>query len=73
MADLGKLLMLAGGSLLIIGLLLTLSGRFSWIGNLPGDLRWETDGFSVYVPFGTMIVISLLLTVVLNVIVRLLR
>jgi uncharacterized membrane protein len=73
MADLGKLLMVAGGSLFLIGLILSMTGRFPWISNLPGDVHLERDGFSIYVPIGTMIVLSLLLTLLLNVIARLLR
>ena len=50
--------MLLGGLLFVVGLLLTLSGRIPWLGNLPGDVAIE---------------ISVVLTVVLNVISRFFR
>lgn len=73
MSDIGRLLMIAGGILFIVGLVFTFSGRVPWLGNLPGDLRVQRDGFTLYAPLGTMVVLSLLLTLALNVIVRFLR
>jgi hypothetical protein len=75
----GKLLLIAGIGLALLGGLLILGARFlngerpPWLGQLPGDIRIERKGFSCYFPLVTSILISLLLTVVLNIIVRLLR
>lgn len=73
MQEVGRLLALVGGGLLLVGLLLMLIGRVPGLGRLPGDLVIERDGFSCVVPLATMLVVSLLLTLVLNVLVRLLN
>lgn len=61
---LGVALAIAGGGLLIIGLLLW-SGALGWFGRLPGDLRFERDGVRVYVPIVSMLVVSLVLSALL--------
>lgn len=71
--DLGRWLMIVGGGLLILGVLLTLAGRIPGLGRLPGDIFIQRENFSFYMPLGTMIVVSLVLTVVLNLIARLFR
>lgn len=73
MADIGRLFMLIGAGLFVFGLLVILSGRLPWLGNLPGDFRFESNGFALFAPCGTMIVVSVVLTIVLNVILRILR
>jgi hypothetical protein len=71
--DIGKLLLLLGGLIFLLGLVLTLSGRPPWLGRLPGDIRIEREGFSCFIPIVTSILLSLLLTVLLNVVIRLLN
>ena len=69
MVELGKTLMLVGGVILCIGVLLTLGGNLSWlrwIGRLPGDIRVSGDGWMIYAPIATSLVLSVLLTVVLS-------
>jgi hypothetical protein len=61
---LGLALAIAGGGLLVIGLLLW-SGALGWFGRLPGDLRFERDGVRVYVPLVSMIVVSIVLSALL--------
>jgi hypothetical protein len=73
MGDIGRLLMITGGGLFVLGLVLFLVGRIPGIGQLPGDITVQRDNFTLYAPFGTMIILSLILTVVLNVIARLWR
>jgi hypothetical protein len=63
--DLGKLLMGAGLILLVVGALLTLSGKIPWLGRLPGDLYVERDNFRFYFPLGTSIVLSLVVSLLL--------
>jgi hypothetical protein len=70
---LGKLLLLFGGLIFLLGLALTLGGRLPWLGRLPGDIRIEREGFSCFIPIATSILLSLLLTVLLNVVIRLLN
>jgi hypothetical protein len=73
-SQIGKWLLVAGLVLAAVGALVWLAGRTGLpLGRLPGDIRIERGGFSCFVPIATSIVLSLLLTLVLNVIVRLLN
>jgi hypothetical protein len=65
----GKFAVLLGVSLAIVGGLLWAGGRLG-LGSLPGDLRFEGQGWSCFVPIGASILLSLLLTIVLNLILR---
>lgn len=71
--ELGRWLMIAGGVLFLVGAVIFLAGRIPGLGRLPGDIVIQRDGFSLFMPFGTMIVVSIILTVVLNLIGRLFR
>jgi hypothetical protein len=77
--QMGKLLLLLGvglallGGALILGSKVLQGTKIPWLGRLPGDIRIQRGGFSCYFPLATSIIVSLLLTVVLNVIVRLLK
>lgn len=71
---LGKWMVVMGAMLILAGGLVWLLGRTGVpLGRLPGDLHLEGERISCYVPIASMIVVSLLLTLVLNVIVRLLN
>jgi Zn-dependent protease with chaperone function len=65
----GPLLMLVGVAIVVVGLLVWW-GAFGWFGHLPGDIRIERDNVRVYVPLVSMLVISIVLTLVLNLISR---
>jgi hypothetical protein len=71
--EIGRLLMVMGALIFIVGLVMMLAGRLPAIGNLPGDITIERGNFRLYAPLGTMIVLSLLLTLILNVVMRLFR
>ena len=43
------------------------------LGNLPGDIRVEGQGFTCLFPIATMIILSIVLTVVLNIVIRLIN
>jgi len=74
LSALGKWIVIAGLTLLLLGGVLWLLGRAGLpLGRLPGDLHIEREGLSCYVPIATMILLSLVLTVLLNLIVRLLN
>ena len=66
----GLLLIALAGVLALVGLAL-MAGLLSWFGRLPGDLRIESDNVRVYVPFASMILVSIVLSVALAVINRL--
>ena len=60
-----KGLMVSGLILLLIGAVWHLApGLFSWIGKLPGDLRIQRGNGTIFIPLGTMLVISLALNVI---------
>jgi Protein of unknown function (DUF2905) len=60
--DAGKLLLVFGVLLAVIGGALVLFGRW----HLPGDFTFRSGGVTVYVPIATSIILSIVLTVVLN-------
>jgi len=66
----GLLFVVAGAALVVVGLLV-LSGGFSWFGRLPGDIRIERGQVRVYVPLVSMLLVSLVLTLVVNLLRRL--
>ena len=59
------------GIVVVLAGLLVWTGAFSWFGRLPGDLRIERENLRVFVPFGSMLLISLVLTLILNLVRRL--
>ena len=66
MDGIGRALVIAGVVILVIGLALMFADRVPFVGRLPGDLTFGGDGWSVYVPVATSIVVSLVLTVALS-------
>jgi hypothetical protein len=69
-----NILIVIGASLLLIGVTLRyFPGLFSWFGNLPGDIRRETENTTVFIPITSMLVVSVVLTIVLNLVGRLFR
>lgn len=62
MAELGKTLILFGGLMLLVGVLVTLSGKVPWLGRLPGDIFIQRDHFSFYFPLTTCLLVSALLS-----------
>ena len=59
---LGKMLILLGVFIILIGLLLLIGEKIPWIGKLPGDIIIRKEKFSFYFPITTSIIISVLLT-----------
>ncbi len=68
----GTLLVLVGLGVALIGVLVA-SGAMGWFGRLPGDVRIEDESTRVFVPITSMIVVSIVLTVLINVVGRFLR
>ena len=66
MSDLGRVLIVAGGVLLALGLVLTFAGKVPGLGRLPGDIVYRKGSFTLYFPLVTSLVVSLLLTLVLS-------
>ena len=66
LAQLGRVLVLIGAVILIFGVLLVLADRIPFIGRVPGDITIRGDGWTIYAPLATSIVLSVLLTAVLG-------
>lgn len=61
----GLVLVFIGLALVAVGFL-AWTGALSWFGRLPGDIRIERENVRVYFPIVSMILVSLVLTLVLN-------
>ena len=72
-SDIARALIIIGVVALIAGVLLLVLPKAHMLGRLPGDLSFEKDGLRVYIPLATMLVVSLVLTVIVNVVLRLFR
>lgn len=74
MADFARLLIIIGLTIALAGLLIAVAIRvFPWLGNLPGDFQYEGRNFRIYFPLATMILVSLLGTILLNILWRIFR
>jgi hypothetical protein len=65
--DLGRALLVAGGVLLVLGLLVTLGARLPGVGRLPGDVVYRKGNFTFYFPIVTCIVLSVVVTLLLRI------
>jgi hypothetical protein len=71
MSSIARWLIFIGLFIAGVGLFLWIAARFNLpIGKLPGDFRFETKGFTCVFPLATSILISIFLTVLLNLILR---
>ena len=61
-----RALVVAGVVILIIGLALMFADKVPLVGRLPGDFTLRGDGWTVYAPIATSIVVSLVLTAALS-------
>lgn len=59
-------LVIAGGVFIIVIGLLIYSGAFRWFGRLPGDIRYESGNVRVYIPIVSMLLVSVVLTLIFN-------
>lgn len=74
MENIARYIMIGGIILFLIGGGVYLAAKLGLpLGRLPGDIRVEGENGSFYFPLTTSILVSVVLTIVLNVIVRLLR
>ncbi|MBP1780113.1 MAG: uncharacterized protein H6Q87_974 [candidate division NC10 bacterium] len=64
--SLGKLLIVFGVALALVGGLLVVAGKVPFLGRLPGDILVRRENWSVYFPLTTCIVISVVLTLLFS-------
>jgi len=65
----GRYIIFIGIAVVIIGIIVyLLHDKLHWVGRLPGDIRIEKENFRFYFPVATMLLISLIVTIVINLI-----
>ncbi len=69
-----NVLIAVGVGIVLIGVFLRFfPSLFSWFGNLPGDIRRESENTQVFIPITSMLLISVVATLIINVVARLFR
>jgi hypothetical protein len=63
--EIGKLLVVVGISIAIVGVLLWSGIGKNWLGRLPGDINYSKENFSFHFPIVTCLIISAILTLLL--------
>ena len=62
----GKLFLIVGGIFILLGVLFLVAPQVPYLGRLPGDIHYQGKNVRVYFPIVTCIVLSVLLTILLN-------
>lgn len=74
MSELGRTMVYIGLGIAFFGGILFVMGRlFPSLGNLPGDIRIQGENGRVFIPITTMILVSIVATIVLNLLIRYFR
>jgi hypothetical protein len=63
---LGKMFILLGILMIVLGLFLWLGDKIPWIGRLPGDILVKKENFTFYFPIVTCIIMSIILTILFS-------
>ena len=74
--SIGRIMLVGGAVVAVLGGLFLIASRvpiLNQLFNLPGDIRIETGSLSCFFPIVTMIILSVLLTIVANVVIRFLN
>lgn len=66
--EMAKFLMLIGTIIFAVGFIVLVAPKIPWLGRLPGDIDFKGKNFRVYFPIATCIILSILLTILLNLI-----
>jgi hypothetical protein len=64
--EVGKILAVLGGLIMIVGLALWAGFGARWLGRLPGDIRIERGNSAFYFPIATCLIISIVLSLILS-------
>jgi len=68
-SDTGKYIIIFGGILVVVGIIVYFfHDKLGWIGHLPGDIKIERENFRFYFPITTMIVLSLVVTLIIQIV-----
>ena len=71
--DIGRGLIILGIVIVVVGVLIAFGPRIPLLGRLPGDISIHRGDTHIYVPLATGLLLSLILTVVINIVLRLFR
>ena len=63
--QIGKMLILFGGIIVLVGLILLSLGKLPFLGKLPGDIIIQKKDFTFYFPIMTSLLLSLLISLIL--------
>ncbi len=67
MGELGRILIFLGIALIVLGALFLLGPRIPYLGRLPGDILIRRDHSTLYIPLATCLVLSLVISILLNI------
>ena len=74
MTQIGKILIISGSFFLAIGCIMFLFGdKVKWFGNISLDFSYKSDSANIYVPIGSMILLSLILSIIANILFKLFK
>ena len=65
MHDFGKIIILIGLLIVVLGIVLIVGNKIPFIGKLPGDIAIERRNYSFYIPVTTCIIISIIFSFIL--------
>ena len=68
--NIGKILIVVGVAIALLGGLVFLFSRFQFFGNLPGDLNIRRENINIQIPCATSIILSIILTIIVNLVIR---
>lgn len=70
LSEIGRWLIVAGMVAIAVGVVLLVLPRIPWLGRLPGDIFVQRDRFTFYAPLMTSLIVSIVLTILLNIFFR---
>lgn len=71
MIEFGRILVILGAILILCGtIILIIHYFFPFMGSLPGDIRIDRENFTFFAPFGTMLLVTILGSILLNIVMR---
>jgi len=65
MSELGKMLIVFGVIMAVVGVVLVLAPKIPWLGKLPGDFTYRGERFTFYFPLATCVLLSVILSLIL--------
>tara|TARA_B100000575_G_C22867949_1_gene506733 strand:+ start:392 stop:616 length:225 start_codon:yes stop_codon:yes gene_type:complete len=74
MPQIGKVLIMSGLLILLAGIIIVLFGyKLKWFGDMPLDFYYENDSKRIYAPIGSMLLLSIILSIIANMFYRFLK